>query len=155
MANSVDALWQRLVDRQNCAEPMPQDRWSQKTPPPYGGFLSGLDRFDHKLFGLTKDQANELSPEVRLFLEVVWDAFQNAGYGPLELDALSAAQSKGVGVFVASMYHQSPMLRHGHSNITAPHVNSWMIANRLSHLLNLTGPSMGLGLGQSFCQSLL
>ena len=146
MANSVDALWQRLVDRQNCAEPMPQDRWSQKTPPPYGGFLTGLDRFDHKLFGLTKDQANELSPEVRLFLEVVWDAFQNAGYGPLELDALSAAQSVGVGVgvFVASMYHQSPMLRHGHSNITAPHVNSWMIANRLSHLLNLTGPSMAI-----------
>lgn len=144
MANSVDALWQRLVNRQNCAEPMPQDRWRQKTPPPYGGFLSGLDRFDHELFRLTKDQASELSPEVRLFLEVVWDTFQNAGYGPLELNALSSAESKGVGVFVASMYHQSPLLRHGHANITAPHVNSWMIANRLSHLLNLTGPSMAI-----------
>lgn len=143
-ANDLDELWQRLIAGENCAIPAPEERWPNAGKRPHGGFIDGVEHFDHALFRLTHAQAAALAPEVRLFLETAWETFQNAGYGPLRLKQAQRTEHVGTGVFVAAMYHQSPLLAADPQHAPDSNVSNWMIANRVSHAFDLTGPSMAL-----------
>lgn len=143
-ANDLDELWQRLVAGENCATPAPAGRWPSVDKPLHGGFIADTDRFDHALFRLTHAQAAALAPEARLFLETAWETFENAGYGPLRLREMQRRENAGTGVFVAAMYHQSPLLAEQPQRAPGSNVNGWMIANRVSHAFDLTGPSIAL-----------
>ena len=45
-----------------------------------GADLQGVDLFDASFFGFTPREAAETDPQHRLFLEVAWQALENAGY---------------------------------------------------------------------------
>ena len=45
-----------------------------------GAELDGVDLFDASFFGFTPREAAETDPQHRLFLEVAWQALENAGY---------------------------------------------------------------------------
>ena len=61
-----------------------------------GGFISGLDQFAAKQFGITPAEAKQLDPQQRLLLEVGYDALHRAGY-----DRASLLENR-VGVFVGA-----------------------------------------------------
>lgn len=44
-------------------------------------FLEEIDKFDHDFFGVTSAEAALMDPHQRLFLETVWRALEDAGYG--------------------------------------------------------------------------
>jgi acyl transferase domain-containing protein/thioesterase domain-containing protein/CheY-like chemotaxis protein len=48
---------------------------------PVGGLIDGQDLFDPEPFGLTDAEAALLDPQQRLFLEVAWQALEQAGHG--------------------------------------------------------------------------
>jgi acyl transferase domain-containing protein/NADPH:quinone reductase-like Zn-dependent oxidoreductase/aryl carrier-like protein len=155
---SLDELWQNLVKGVNCVTLAPADRWKHgltrslaahaskhDNPEYFGGFLSDIDRFDHRLFGVTWHEALHMAPELRLLLEVAWETFEDAGYNRARLQTLQEQRESGVGVFVGSMYSQyawsmsSIEEAAGYSN-----ESDWQIANRLSHFFDLRGPSMAV-----------
>ncbi len=144
-ADNLAELWQRLVAGENCITEAPADRWDLDAMgiPAHGGFIADADRFDHALFRLSADEAAVLAPEVRLFLETAWLTFESAGYGLSRLKDLQRSQPGGVGVFVASMYHEVQPAEAAPGKADA-NLTDWMIANRVSHFFDLGGPSLAI-----------
>ncbi|ODT76869.1 MAG: polyketide synthase [Nitrosomonadales bacterium SCN 54-20] len=89
-ANNVEAFWRNLRDGVESItfftdEELLARGISRKTleDPHYikaGAELPGVDLFDASFFGYTPREAAETDPQHRLFLEVAWQALEDAGY---------------------------------------------------------------------------
>ena len=96
-------------------------------------------RFDNDFFGINSLEATSMDPQQRQLLEVVFECFENAG---ITLEDLSGA---AIGTFVANftndfllMQTKDPDLIHRY---TATGIGPPLLANRLSYVFNLRGPS--------------
>ncbi|GAA2441834.1 hypothetical protein GCM10010191_67630 [Actinomadura vinacea] len=105
-----------------------------------GGFLDDVAAFDARFFGITPREAAVMDPQQRLVLEVAWEAFEHAGLAP------AALRGSRTGVFVgvsapeyAAFTASDPVALEA---FTATGAALSIIANRLSYLLDLRGPSM-------------
>lgn len=158
MADSLESFWNNLKTGRNCVTQADSRRWPQTLSPRqplpfYGGFLNKIDRFDHALFGVPPEQVMTLSPETRLFLEIAWETFEDAGYARPALKQLQQNSGCGVGVFVGIMYYQYPWTFPSlEQAILGSNSTEWHVANRVSHFFDLTGPSLALN---SACSSSL
>ncbi|WP_089156445.1 type I polyketide synthase [Micromonospora sp. NBS 11-29] len=128
------------IDRQRWADAVGAAR--DGIPARVGGFLRDIDLFDAGFFGLTPREAVRLDPQQRLMLVTIWEAMQDAG--------LSAASVRGSRTAVYSACLASDywdiVRSAGLFDMHAALSNSaWGIpAGRISHLLDLRGPSMGI-----------
>ncbi|SFJ92795.1 polyketide synthase PksR [Thermoflavimicrobium dichotomicum] len=166
MSKTLEELWEHLRNGRNCISEAPKNRWNSSLAHVlseggrqdhleryYGGFLDDIDRFDHQLFGIAPEQVWELSPELRLFLEIVWETFEDAGYNKHALQEYQAKYGLGIGVFVGTMYSQYPWsIPSLEQAVLSSNATDWQIANRTSHFFNLTGPSIAIN---SACSSSL
>lgn len=108
MAHNVDEFWNNLVCGKDCISEFPEVRKKdteslvleniglsrEEIRYKEGGYLDRIDGFDYKFFNLSPKEASLMDPNQRLFLETVWEALEDAGYGGTTL-----AGSK-TGVFV-------------------------------------------------------
>lgn len=105
-----------------------------------GCFLQGDVRlFDNEFFGINNLEAKHMDPQQRQLLEVVYECFESAGM------SLQAISGKNIGCYVANFtmdylvsQTKDPELYHRY---TAAGVGCAILANRLSHVFNLKGPS--------------
>jgi epothilone polyketide synthase D len=108
----------------------------------WGGFLEAVDQFDPAFFGISGREAAGIDPQQRLLLEVSWEALERAGQAP---DGLSGSQT---GVFVgicSSEYAWNHFTARDEIDAYASTGTAYsLVANRLSYLLNLRGPSMAI-----------
>src|SRR5438874_51076 len=51
-----------------------------------GGALADHDEFDAELFGFTAREAELTDPQHRILLECVWEALEDAGHDPRQVD---------------------------------------------------------------------
>ena len=58
-------------------------RWNDDKLPNRNGYLSCLDKFDANFFNQTPRQADLMDPQIRLLLEVSFEAIIDAGTPPL------------------------------------------------------------------------
>ena len=153
-AESPEAFWQLLHDGVDAIREVPSDRWDVDAvydPEPgtpgkmstrWGGFLDQVDQFDPRFFGISPREASRMDPQQRLLLEVAWEALENAGQAPDRL----AGSSTGVFVGVSS-YDYSHLQFSDPERIDAyagtGNAHS-IVANRLSYLLDLRGPSIAV-----------
>ena len=133
------ALWQGLVEGRELLSELPADRLDDARPiTPRAGLLDEVHAFDAALFGITPREAATMDPHQRVFLEVAWSTIEDAGYAPDQLDG------SDTGVFVA-MYNTDFVASQGVTGplnaFSATGSMSFMVANRLSHVLGLRGPS--------------
>ncbi|MEU8384993.1 beta-ketoacyl synthase N-terminal-like domain-containing protein, partial [Streptosporangium sp. NPDC048865] len=117
-------------------------------PEAHGAFLDGVDRFDAGFFGISPREARAMDPQQRLVLELGWEALEDARVAPAPL------RGTDVGVFIGATADDYALLSRrsgaagvGHHSLTG--VNRSILANRVSHFLALTGPSMAVDTGQS------
>jgi acyl transferase domain-containing protein/surfactin synthase thioesterase subunit len=116
--------------------------------------LRDVETFDASFFGYSPKDAALLDPQQRLFLEVCWEAFENAGYDPAGYPGKVGVLSAGGGIvssyLLAKLHH--PDLP-GQTASTA-HINNDkdFLSTRVSFKLNLKGPSFTI---QSACSSSL
>ncbi|HXH40758.1 MAG TPA: SDR family NAD(P)-dependent oxidoreductase [Thermoanaerobaculia bacterium] len=149
-AKNPGELWDNLARGLDCIEEMPADRYERRLQHESlekyrGGFIDDVDKFDSLFFNISPREAEMLDPQERLFLEVAWEAIEDAGYYP---EILSQEDGpRDIGVFVGAVWAMYQMLgvEEKHlGNQTVPNSFLWSIANRVSYALNLSGPSLTL-----------
>ena len=59
--------------------------------------LPNVEMFDASFFGYSPKDATLMDPQQRLFLEVSWEAFENAGYDPASYPGKVGVLSSGGG----------------------------------------------------------
>ncbi|MBD2510339.1 KR domain-containing protein [Nostoc muscorum FACHB-395] len=150
-AKTLEEFWQLLTAGKVNITDFPAQRLPQKTeqtnllqspelsPFLKGGFMADVECFDACFFGISPREAQLMDPQQRIFLQCVWHALENAGYRASELSGSKTA------VFVgASSFDYYEMLCQ-QENSVQPHlgtgVSHAVLANRISHLLNLKGSS--------------
>lgn len=150
-ARNAEELWENLVGGRDCITEIPQSRYARRRNRDAlgryrGGFIDDLDRFDSLFFNISPREAETLDPQERLFLEVSWEALEDAGYYP---EAFQSEELGGrrIGVYVGAVWAMYQMVgaeeRMAGNQVVA---NSflWSIANRVSYFMNFTGPSIAV-----------
>ncbi|QFT32221.1 Erythronolide synthase, modules 1 and 2 [Labrenzia sp. THAF82] len=140
--------WQFLESgRRLTASPPGPDRFSSSalaspSGAPPANYLSGVDLFDAEYFGISPREAMRMDPQHRLFLELAISALEDAA---VPTDSL-AGQS--VGVFLGLYGSDYAWLPEAASCPPDVHSASGggpvFAANRLSHFLDLRGPSLAI-----------
>ncbi|MCG8915266.1 phosphopantetheine-binding protein [Actinokineospora sp. PR83] len=144
---SMDQLWSLLAGERCVVGELPARR--RETDPGYretggepirGAFVGDADAFDAAFFGITPREAAFVDPQQRFALELSWHAVEDAGYRP---DALRGTRA-GVFMGVAnSDYTELIEVAGGEPDSYVPTgTSAALIANRVSHWFDLTGPSM-------------
>ncbi|MCP4273685.1 MAG: SDR family NAD(P)-dependent oxidoreductase, partial [Gammaproteobacteria bacterium] len=150
--------WKNLRDGKDCIVEVPGNRWNWREYfsedrgkggshySKWGGFIEGVDEFDPLFFNISPREAKVMDPQERLFLEHSWMAMEDAGYTRESLQKDQCIDQSGqVGVYVGVMYGEYQLLgveesmrgdRMGFAGILGS------IANRISYVFNLHGPSM-------------
>ncbi|XP_070560650.1 mycocerosic acid synthase-like isoform X1 [Ptychodera flava] len=157
-ANGIDdaqKFWKMLVDGMDCTSPPPDDRFDtsyflypggpEKKHPgkmynQRGGYLKyDVYSFDREFFKIPPDEAAYMDPQVRLLLEVVFEAFEDASL------PMSGIRGSNTGVYIgltASEYQSLATHPPGNvSQYTNSGVNTCMASNRISFEFDLRGPS--------------
>jgi acyl transferase domain-containing protein/NAD(P)-dependent dehydrogenase (short-subunit alcohol dehydrogenase family)/acyl carrier protein len=155
--DTTDDLWNALCNRFSAIDTIPPDRWTAdryyfaqdaakgKAYIRRGGFLShDIAGFDAGFFGISPRDAENMDPQQRLMLEVVWEAFENAGFD------LPAHAGQRVGVYVGGfmldhMINQMAAANRTQINQhTAAGMMMTMLSNRVSHTFDFRGPSLSI-----------
>ena len=154
---NIETFWENLQKGKDCIIEVPKERWDwreyytkDRTKDGYhyskwGGFIKGHDEFDPKFFNISPKEAKILDPQERIFLQHAWMAIEDAGYTRASLQIPHERNLSGqVGVYVGVMYSEYQLFgaeisqqgkRMGFANSMAD------IANRVSYVLNIHGPS--------------
>ena len=116
--------------------------------PERAGYLDRVDAFDERFFRISPREAQAMDPQQRLLLELGWEALEDARIAP------DAVRHGAVGVFVGAILDDYAALhaRRG-ADAFGPYAFTGLarglLANRLSYVLGLRGPSMTVDTGQS------
>lgn len=156
-ANTPSKLWELLENPKDVSSPLPASRFHaagfyhrdsahhghSNVKDLRGYFLSeeGVERkFDANFFGINNAEANVLDPQMRLLLEVTYEALENAG---IKIESL---QGTNTGCFVGLMSgeYESAMLKDPETIGTyhATGTARSFLSNRLSYFFDWHGPSM-------------
>lgn len=155
-SNDPEAFWRLLRDGVDPVRDVPSDRWDIDAwydPRPgtpgrmvtrQAAFLDDVDQFDPEFFQIAPREAASMDPQQRIFLEVSWEALENAGL------TNKALRDSRTGVFVGvgdsgylDRFHAAgqPVYRDtyaGTGNLSA------FVAGRVAYVLGVHGPTFAL-----------
>jgi phthiocerol/phenolphthiocerol synthesis type-I polyketide synthase C len=151
-APDVSRLWDLLEAGRCVVSRIPADRWPQSR---FGhprtkergrsytwaaGVLDDIWGFDPGVFRISPREAEQIDPQQRLMLELVFEACENAGIPPSRLGG------SGAGVYVgASALDYSTIALHDPALADAYFATGntlSIISNRISYIFDLHGPSL-------------
>lgn len=156
-ARNIDEFWKLLASGEDAISEVPAARWNHKliydpdrgnptaSYTQWGGFLEDADKFDPLFFGISPKEAELMDPQERIFLEVCWHALEDAAYTPSGLSAGRADLGAKAGVFAGVTWGSYQLLaaeEWARNRVVIPGASHWTVANRVSHVLNWSGPSM-------------
>ncbi|TDC40394.1 SDR family NAD(P)-dependent oxidoreductase [Micromonospora sp. 15K316] len=152
--DSPDRFWALLRDGRDTVGEIPDHRWSWYASQSLehadavaaatrrGSFLTDIAGFDADFFEITPREAALMDPQQRIVLELAWEALEHAGIPPRGL----AGSDTGVFMGVGTDDYGRRLLE------DLPRVEAWTgiggaycaVANRVSYVLDLHGPSMSV-----------
>ncbi|AJQ95705.1 SDR family NAD(P)-dependent oxidoreductase [Gynuella sunshinyii] len=166
-ADSLEQYWQNLSSGRDCIRDVPADRWALegffvenpktavsngKSYSKWGGFIEGFAEFDPLFFGISPLESTNMDPQERLFLQSAWHTFEHAGY---TREILRESCQGRVGVFAGITKTGFDLYGPGlwqDGEKVLPRTSFSSVANRLSYLMDLHGPSMPI---DTMCSSSL
>lgn len=151
-ADGIEEFWRILKEGECCVREIPKRRKEDLEKyyqinnisiPEFmeAAYLDNVDLFDYDFFHLSPKDACLMDPNQRIFLETVWNALEDAGYGG---DNIIGSNT---GVFVG--YCGEPEYRDMITHVEPEYKDISVIGNctsvisgRISHMLNLKGPNL-------------
>lgn len=155
-AKNVEEFWSNIINGLDCIGKIPSERYedinnylnytkSTNDNLNYSqcAYLDRIDEFDYSFFKISPKEASLMDPNQRLFLQTVWQAIEDAGYGGTRLLGSNTGVYMGFASNLKDMYSKmiyevNPSLMGaamvGNLNAIAP--------SRISYILDLKGPSM-------------
>ncbi|MFS8211413.1 SDR family NAD(P)-dependent oxidoreductase [Paenibacillus sp. S29] len=166
-SRDMNEYWENLKAGKDCVTEIPSERWTLegffhpdsqeavangKSYSKWGGFIEGFADFDPRFFNIAPREALGMDPQERLFIEACWEALEDAGY---TREQLAMRHNRRVGVFAGITktgfdLYGLDLWRKGTQ--IYPHTSFSSVANRISYLFNLQGPSMPI---DTMCSSSL
>src|SRR5262245_44697111 len=153
-AKSSTELWSMLLEGRCAVSSVPPDRfplerfWHPRRQQPgksytwAAGIIDDLWGFDPSVFGISPREAEQMDPQQRILLQLTWEALEDAGIPP------SSIAGSDVGVFVGASQTDYAHSVIGDLALVDAHFatgNSLAIlANRISYIFDLRGPSVTL-----------
>jgi 3-oxoacyl-(acyl-carrier-protein) synthase/acyl carrier protein/NADP-dependent 3-hydroxy acid dehydrogenase YdfG/SAM-dependent methyltransferase len=149
-ATSLDEFWQNISEGRDSFRMVPKRRWDAESrlnenPSLQGGaytnrgaFIEDIECFDHGFFRIIPSEAERMDPQERVFLEVAYNAFLDAGH------TMASLRGRNVGVFLGVMNGAYSWFVPEDENAAKPTSLFWSIANRVSYSFDLKGPSMAI-----------
>ena len=146
-APTPDAFWRLLREGREAITDAPADRLdldglSQSMPGlRRSRFIDHIDEFDSEFFGISPNEAAAMDPQQQLILELSWEALEDTAILPDDV------KGSRTGTFIGAISSDySDLLRWRGGATFSRHAltgsNRGMIANRVSYILGLRGPSM-------------
>ncbi|PYG87831.1 amino acid adenylation domain-containing protein [Ruminiclostridium sufflavum DSM 19573] len=156
MAENIDAFWDNLVKGKDCITDFPGSRRKdadifaqlvgikqQGRGYNNGSYFKEIDKFDCGFFKISPKEASLMSPDQKIFLETVWQAVEDAGYGN---DRLRGSNT-GIyfGYSADALFDYKRLIERVDPELlidALPGNLSSVIPARISYLLDLKGPSL-------------
>ncbi|EOB07192.1 Fatty acid synthase, partial [Anas platyrhynchos] len=140
-SENLQEFWENLL---NGVDMVTEDdrRWK---PGMYGlpkrnGKLKDISKFDASFFGVHPKQAHTMDPQLRLLLEVSYEAILDGGINPATLRGTDTGVWVGAsGSEAAEAFSQDPEQLLGYSMTGCQRA---MFANRISYFFDFKGPSL-------------
>ena len=164
-AASVRAFWEnlragresirRLSEAELLAAGERPDLIADPNYVPVAAPLEGFARFDPEFFGFSPKEAAILDPQHRKFLEVTWEAMEDAGHPPESLGGrIGVYAGCGMGSYFFFNLCSNPGLVDDVGTFLLRHTGNDkdFLSTRVSHIFDLHGPSINL---QTACSTSL
>ncbi len=152
--NSNDLYWDNLKNGVDCIGDISQSRWPDESlfdPDPEApaklytrsaALLDNIEEFDASFYGISSFEAETLDPQHRLFLEVAWEAFEDAAIAPQDLVGTNT------GVFVGTMnldyaHYLTKKPENIHALFSVGNALS-TASGRLSYFFGVKGPAVSV-----------
>ncbi len=149
---TLDELWRNLAERRYLIGAVPRDHWDSR---PFfrpgssgnriytnrGGFIDGVDQFDPLFFNVSPREADTMDPQLRLFLEVLWECLEDAGHA-------GRVRGTATGLYLGNCYNDYLDLLKQRTDIDFQFAGSGnsnsMLSNRAAYFYDLRGPCLTL-----------
>lgn len=148
-AQDADAFYKQLMEGYNgistsritsprSKTTLPGNIWVSRA-----GVLSKIEAFDHLYWNLSAEEATDMDPQQRLFLEVAHEALEDAG---IETRGPNKTDTSRIGIFVGAAQHAyhlqtesvvSDAFQRENRGFTAPSLSA-----RTAYHLDLAGPNV-------------
>jgi acyl transferase domain-containing protein/thioesterase domain-containing protein/acyl carrier protein len=164
-AADIEAYWRNLRDGHSAIRRLSEDelREAGENPGlmrhrdyvPFAAPLEDFEHFDAEFFGFSPKEAAILDPQHRQFLETAWEALENAGHTPEGFDGqVGVFAGCGMGSYFYFNLCSNPDLVDSTGMFLLRHTGNDkdFLTTRLSHVLDLRGPSVNL---QTACSTSL
>src|SRR6201989_1984002 len=151
-AENLEEFWELLVTAGDAVSEVGDRRWSTrfyyhpdrsepgKSYTWSAGLITGVDLFEPSFFGISPREAAQMDPQQRILLELVWHAFEDAGIPP------SKMAGSATGVYIGASAIDYSDLRIGDPAGADSYFMTGstlsILANRISYIFDLRGPSL-------------
>jgi polyketide synthase PksN len=144
-ASDLRVLWDNLQVARDCISEMSASD-GDTSPARWAGFLDNTTTFDPLFFGIAPRDARAMDPQELLFLETAWELLEGCGY---TREGLRSCTDGKVSVYIGASHHGAHAAEQA-SDVGPSMRSHGSIANRVSHLLGVTGASVAV---DSMCSS--
>jgi acyl transferase domain-containing protein/NADPH:quinone reductase-like Zn-dependent oxidoreductase/NAD(P)-dependent dehydrogenase (short-subunit alcohol dehydrogenase family)/acyl carrier protein/SAM-dependent methyltransferase len=153
-ADNLEGFWQLLASAGDAVSEIGDERWSTryyfhpnraepgKSYTWSAGLITGVDLFEPSFFGISPREAAQMDPQQRLLLELVWHALEDAGIPPSKMSGNAS------GVYIGASATDYSDLRLGDPAGADSYFMTGstlsILANRISYVFDLQGPSLAI-----------
>ncbi len=164
-AEAVATYWQNLKAGKSSIRKLDEaalleagespDRMRHRNYVPAAATLDGFEMFDADFFGFSPKEAAIMDPQHRQFLEVSWEAFEDAGHPPEKFSGpIGVFAGCGMGSYFYFNICSNPDLVQSTGMFLLRHTGNDkdFMSTRVSHVFDLHGPSINM---QTACSTSL